>query len=315
MMRNRHGRRDRARANRPALRSRASAVAAWLLTWVLLSAPALAADVLVLERSVSLRSTPHVSGRELATLRAGETYEIARRRLEKQPRYILDEQGTLWLRIQANEELAGFVQTDQISVAREEIRSPRGNPLLLVNIRTTADGETDRDLWLVGEGWQRTMRLASIEGRPVWAASGEWFICQVDSGRRVRDPLMERTLERIERFSADGRTRTLLAAGSQPTLHPGRHEVYFYRDVNAHGDPVPPALFAVSADGGPLRAVYPLPERYRFWKEDGDYFIQAPQPIVLPGTGRIVFFAYERGGFLTRFLVTLEGHPIEIRRE
>lgn len=311
----RQGRRGTSRAFRRVPWWCALAATAWLVVALPPTAAAGAPEVLVLEPAANLRQTPHISGRVLATLRAGETYEIATPRSGKPPRYILDDLGTLWLRVKVGEEVSGFVQTDQVSVAREEVRSPRGTPLLLVNIRTTADGETDRDLWLVAEGWRHTLRLASIEGRPIWDPSGDWFICQVDSGQQVRDPLMERTLERIERFSADGRTRILLATGSQPTLHPARREVYFYRDVNQHGHPVPPGVYAVSADGGPKRLVYLLPERYRFWKEDGGYFLQSPHPIVMPETNRLAVFAYEKSGALVRFTVRLDGQLIEIRSE
>ncbi len=283
----------------------------------LLLAPGAAspADVLILQGTVSVRQRPHISSRELGTVRAGETYEVAARPSGKQPRYILDDEGHLWMKIRVSDELAGFVQTDQVSVAREEFRSPRGNPLLLVNIRTTSDGDTDRDLWLIQNSWRRTARLATIEGRPIWAPSGEWFLCQVESRQIVRDNTMERMVERLERFSADGRTRTFLAAGSQPLLDPGRNEIYFYRDVDDQGEPVAPGLFAVSPEGRPLRLVFPLPERYRFWKEDGDYFVQAPAPTQQHPHGRIALFAYERNGTLVRYTVSPDGQLAEIRRE
>jgi hypothetical protein len=276
---------------------------------------ALSADVLILQRTVSVRQRPHIASRELGTIRAGEVYEVAIRPSGKQPRYILDDVGHLWMKIRVNDELSGFVQTDQVSISREEFPSPRGAPLLLVNIRAAVDGDTDRDLWLIQDNWRRTTRLARIEGRPVWAASGEWFLCQVESRQVVRDNTMERTVERLERFTADGRTRTFLAAGSQFLLDPGRNEIFFYRDVDDQGELVPPGLFAVSPDGGPLRLVFPLPDRYRFWKEDGDYYVQAPAPVHLQAPARIAFFAYERNGTLARYTVTPDGHLVEIRRE
>jgi hypothetical protein len=284
---------------------------------ILMAAPpvAVAADVLVLQRTVSVRQRPHISSREVGTIRAGEVYEVATRPSGKQPRYILDDEGYLWMRIRVSDELSAFVQTDQVSVAREEFLSPRGTPLLLVNIRATADGDTDRDLWLIQDNWRRTIRLARIEGRPAWAASGEWLLCQVESRQLVRDTTMERTVERIERFTADGRTRTFLAAGSQFLLDPTRNEIFFYRDVDDQGDLVPPGLFAVSPDGGPLRLVFSLPERYRFWKEDGDYYVQAPAPVLQQVPARLALFAYERNGTLARYTVTPDGHLVEIRRE
>jgi hypothetical protein len=277
---------------------------------------AAAGDVLVLARSATLRLTPHITGKEIGAVQAGESHELARRASGKPARYVLDDQGILWLRIKVSDDLIGWVQTDQVSVAREEFRSPRGTPLLLVNIRTTADGETDRDLWLIPDDWRRARRLVGIEGRPIWSPSGDWFLCQVDTGQAVRDPLMERNVERIERFTADGRTRTVLATGTQPLLNPAKNEIYFYRDVDEHGDPVPAGLYAVSADGGHAsRPVFLLPERYRFWKENGDYFVQAPPPILQAAANRLLLFAYEKSGVLARYTVSLDGHFLELRRE
>jgi hypothetical protein len=127
---------------------------------------------------------------------------------------------------------------------------------------------------------------------------------------------MERNVERIERFTADGRTRTVLATGTQPLLNPAKNEIYFYRDVDEHGDPVPAGLYAVSADGGHAsRPVFLLPERYRFWKENGDYFVQAPPPILQAAANRLLLFAYEKSGVLARYTVSLDGHFLELRRE
>lgn len=296
----------------------------WLLVWLWLIPLAssgwprvlLAADVLILARDVPIRQTPQLSGKVLKVARPGETYEVPGRRPGKsQPLYFLDEHGDLWVKIRLGEEQSGFVATERVSVAREEYRSPRGQPLLIVNLRPTGDGGAARDLWVVDEGWQRTRRLAAIEGRPIWASHGDWFICQVDSGRPVKDPVVDRTVERIERFSADGRSRTMLAAGSHPVLYEQRGEVYFYRDVDDIGDPVPPGLFAASVDGGQVRAVYPLPERYKFWKEDGDFFVEAPPPVIHTGQNRIWFYAFEPFGARVRFTVSPEGQFLELRRE
>src|SRR5512136_1188090 len=127
-------RRRGVRASPPAV---ACTLAVCLACLILAPTDALPADVLILRGTVSVRQRPHISSRELGTVRAGETYEVAARPSGKQPRYILDDEGHLWMKIRVSDELAGFVQTDQVSVAREEFRSPRGNPLLLVNTRTT----------------------------------------------------------------------------------------------------------------------------------------------------------------------------------
>lgn len=274
-----------------------------------------AADALVLGRDVPIRRTPQASGKVIQTAQPGETYEVPGRRPGRsQPLYILDENGVLWVKIRVSDDESGFVPTDLVSVTREEYRSPRGNPLLVVNLRPSGDGGVSRDLWVVQEGWQRTRRLATIEGRPIWASNGEWFMCQVDSGRPVKDPLVERSVEQIEKFSADGRTRSVLATGSNPILNEARGEVYFYRDVDDQGVAVPPGLFAVNVDGSGLRPVYLLPERYRFWKEDGDFFVQAPPP-KLVGQHRIQFFAFEPMGSRVRFTVSPDGQFHELRRE
>jgi len=70
---------------------------------------------------------------------------------------------------------------------------------------------------------------------------------------------VERSVEQIEKFSADGRTRTVLAAGSNPVVNEARGEVYFYRDVDDYGVAVPPGLFAVNVEGSGLRPVSLLP--------------------------------------------------------
>ncbi len=291
----------------------------WLLVCLsLLAWPASlrASDVLILARDVPIRQTPQVTGKVIKTARPGEMYEVPGRRPGRsQPLYVLDENGDLWVKIRVSDEQSGFVSTERVSVAREEYRSPRGNPLLIVNLRPTGDSGAARDLWVVDEGWQHTRRLAAIDGRPLWANHGEWFICQVDSGRPVKDPVIDRTVERIERFSADGRVRTMLAAGTHPVLHEARGEVYFYRDVDDLGDPVPPGLFVASVDGGHVRPVYLLPERYKFWKEDGDFFVEAPPPVVHAGQGRIWFYAFEPLGTRVRFTVSPDGQFLELRRD
>lgn len=275
-----------------------------------------ASGTLILGREVPILQLPAALAPVIKTARAGETYEVIGSKSGKgQPLYILDEKGNLWVKIRVSEDAQGFVRTDQVSVAREEFRSPRGNPLLIVNLRPTADGGVTRELWLVQEGWHRTRRLGPIDGRPVWASHGEWFLCQMDSERPVKDPNMERTIERIERFSADGRGRLLLAAGTYPILSEARGEVYFYRDVDEQGDLVPPGLFAVSVDGTNLHPVFLLPEQYRFWKEDGDFFVEAPSPVLHTLTNHIAFYAYDTRGSKARFTVTLDGRLVELRTD
>jgi hypothetical protein len=277
---------------------------------------AFAADALILARDVLIRQSAEASSKIIQRAHPGEAYEIIGRKTGKgQILYSVDDRGDLWVRIQVNAETTGFVRTDVVSVAREEFRSPRGNPLLIVNLRPTADGSIERDLWIVQEGWRNTRRLAEIEGRPIWASHGEWFICQVDSGRPVKDRVVDRTIEVIDRFSADGRSLTFLAAGSYPILNELRGEVYFYRDVDELGEPVPSGLFAVNVDGTNLHPLYILPERYRFWKEDGDFFAQVPPPVFHGAANRISLFAFDAQGSKFRFTVTLDGHLVEFRRE
>lgn len=291
-------------------------LAALLLSCWWWPAEAQAAEALVLARDTLIRVTPHVSSRVVKTAQPGETYEIPGRRSGKgQPLYIMDERGELWVKVLVTETVSGFVRTDLVSVAREEYRPARGTTLLIVNLRPTADGGVSRELWVAQDGWQRTRRLATIEGRPVWASHGEWFICQVESERPIKDQSMDRTVERIERFSADGRVRTMLAVGSAPVLLETRGEVFFYRDLDDQGEAVPPGLFAVHVDGHPLRPVYLLPERYRFWKEDGDYFVQAPPPTLSPTGNRITLHAFETMGTRVRITVGLDGQFLELRRE
>lgn len=288
--------------------------AAFLLAILLPAGEAHAVDALILGRDVHIRETPQVSANTIKTTQPGETYEVTGRKPGKgQPLYIFDERGNLWIKVRVSDDVHGFIRTDLVSVAREEFPSPRGNPLLIVNLRPTIDGAIQRDLWVVQKGWDSTRRLGLIEGKPIWASHGKWFICQVDSERPVKDPNVERTVERIEKFSADGRTRTLLAVGSYPVLYEARGEVYFYRDVGEQGEAVPPGLFAVNVDGTNLRAIFLLPERYRFWKEDGDFYVQAPPPILHATTNRISLRAFERGGARTRFTVTLDGQLVEQR--
>jgi hypothetical protein len=273
-------------------------------------------DVLILGRDVSIREFPRVTAAVVKTTRPGETYEvIGRKPSAGRPLYILDERGNLWLKVKASEGTVGFLRTDNVSVAREEFRSPRGNPLLIVNLRPTADGEVVRELWLVQESWSRVRRIGIIDGQPIWDSGGEWFLSQVDSERPIKDPNVDRTIECIQRFAADGRGQTLLAAGTYPILLESRGEVYFYRDLDEHGAAVPQGLFAVNVDGSNLHPVFLLPERFRFWKEDGDFFVEAPGPILHGSAGRIVFFAYDRGGPKVRFTVTLDGQLLKIRTE
>src|SRR5574341_655825 len=288
-------------------------VTLFLMHGILFARVAGAADALILGRNVSILQAPHVTAPALKATRPGETYEVVGRKTGKgQPLYILDERGNLWMKVRVSEDTPGYVRTDGVSVAREEYRSPKGNPLLLVNLRPTPDGAVVRELWLIQEGWQRARRLATIEDRPVWAINGDWFLCQVDSERPIKDQTMDRTIERIEKFSADGRNRSILAAGSLPILYETRGEVYFYRDVDEQGEAVPPGLFAVNVDGGNLHPLFLLPERYRFWKEDGDFFVQVPPPIFHPSTNRISLRAFDRAGIKIRFTVTLEGHLVEL---
>lgn len=291
------------------------AFVALVLLWGNLPVRAAATDALVLE-AVPIRQTPRASGRVIKTARPGETYEIAGRKSGKsQPLYLIDERGTIWLKIQVDETATGFVPNDLVAVSREEYRSPRGNPLLIVNLRVTGDGAGERDLWLVQEGWRSTRLLGEIEGRPIWASSGEWFICQVDSNRPVKDQTVDRNVERVEKVSADGRHRTTLAAGSYPVLDETRGEVFFYRDVDEQGAAVPPGLFAVNVHGGNLHPIYMLPERYKFWKEDGDFFVQVPPPVLHPASNRIMLYAYEPHGTRVRITVSLEGQFLELRRD
>jgi hypothetical protein len=291
-------------------------LAALLFSFWWWPAEAQAAEALVLGRDTLIRLAPHASSRVIKTARPGDTFEIPGRRTGKgQPLYVMDERGELWVKVRVNAEESGFVRTDLVSVAREEYRPARGTTLLIVNLRPTADGGVSRELWVAEDGWQRTRWLATIEGRPVWASHGEWFICQVDSERPIKDQSMDRTVERIERFSADGRVRTMLAVGSNPVLHEERGEVFFYRDLDEQGEAVPPGLFAVHVDGHSLRPVYLLPERYRFWKEDGDYFVQAPPPTLSATGSRISLHAFEANGTRVRITVGLDGQFLELRRE
>ena len=278
--------------------------------------PVAAADVLILARDVKIRQMPGASARVLRTADPGDTYEIAGRKTGMgKPFYILDESGDVWVKIWIDENVPGFVRTDLAAVAREEYRPPRGNAFLVVNLRPAADGTISRDLWVVQDGWRKTQRVGSVHGRPIWASHGEWFLCQVDSNRPVKDQTVDRYVERIQRFSPDGQIRNILAAGSYPILHEARGEVYFYRDVDDRGEAVPPGLFAVGVDGGALRPVHLLPERYKFWKEDGDFFVQAPPPVLHAATNRIVFYAFEPMGSQVRFTVSLEGQFLELRRD
>jgi hypothetical protein len=308
----------RTSSRRPAARMSEGRIGGWLGIFLLASllSPGMAhaTDALILGRDVNIRQTPQISAKVIKTTHPGETYEVIGRKPGKgQPLYIFDERGDLWVKVQVTEETHGFIRTDLVSVSREEFPSPRGNPLLIVNLRPTADGAIARELWLVQNDWQQTRRLGPIEGKPIWASHGEWFICQVDSERPVKDPNVERTVEQIEKFSADGRTRSTLAIGSYPVLYEARGEVYFYRDVGEQGEAVPFGLFAVNVDGTNLRPVFLLPEKFRFWKEDGDFYVQAPPPILQASTNRISLRAFDRGGTRIRFTVTLDGQLVEQR--
>ena len=278
--------------------------------------PASAADALVLGRDVPIRQSPHISANILKRAKPGESYEIIGRKPGKgQPLYILDENGDLWLKIRVGEDEVGFVRNDQVSVAREEYPSPRQKSQLIVNLRSTAEGGVSRDLWVVQAGWNSPRRLGPIDGHPVWDAQGEWFVVQMDSDVTVKDPNMDRTVERVEKVSADGRTRTLLAVGSNPLVLEQRGQIYFYRDVDAQGERVPAGLFSIGMDGTNLRAVYLLPERYRFWKEDGDFYVEAPAPHLSASGQRIHLFAFGPGAARYRFTVTLDGELTHFRRD
>ena len=63
------------------------------------------------------------------------------------------------------------------------------------------------------------------------------------------------------------------------------------------------------------RPVFLLPEKYSFWKEDGDFFVQAPPPTLQLPAGRIVLRAFDRGGHKVRFTVSPEGQLIERKPE
>jgi hypothetical protein len=275
-----------------------------------------AVDALILAKGTQIRQRPQTSGKVIRVADAGEILEVpARRAGRTQPVYFLDEGGYVWVKVQAGKEEAGFVRTDLAAVTREKYPAPRGNLLLIVNLRPTGDGGVSRELWLAQGDWEWTRRVATIEWQPVWASHGEWFICQIDSDRPIRDPAMDRMVERIEKFSADGRPRQTLATGSYPILNEARGEVYFYRDVDDRGEAVPPGLFAVGVNGGPLRPVHLLPERYKFWKEDGDFFVQATPPVLQAATNRILFYAFDPLGGRVRFTVSAEGQFLELRRE
>lgn len=298
------------------MRDCARAVGLLLLLGFPSARAAAAADALILGRNIPILQAPHKTAAVIKTGQPGETYEVVGRKTGKgQPLYTLDELGDLWMKVRLSDEASGYIRTDGVSVAREEFRSPKGNPVLLVNLRPTADGSVVQELWVVSEGWHRTRRLALIEGRPVWAASGDWFLCQVDSERPIKSQTMDRNIERIERFSADGRSHSILAAGSYPLLNEARGEVYFYRDVDEQGEAVRPGLFAVNADGGNLHPLFFLPEGYRFWREDGDFFVQAPSPILNAAADFIRLYGFDRRGVKNRFTITLEGHLFELRIE
>ncbi len=291
------------------------AVCVLAFLWAAVPSRALASsDAIVLGRDTPILQEPRATGKVLKTLQPGEPLDIVGRKPGK-PQYIIDEKGDIWLKVRASADDVGFVRTDLVSVAREEYPSPRGTPVLLVNLRSTADGSVNRELWVVQENWRGTRAIGEIDGHPVWSSQGEWFVCEVDSQRLVKDPAMDRTLERIEKVSANGRARTLLAAGTYPVVNEARNEVYFYRDVDEQGDLVPPGLFAVNLDGTNLHPIYLLPERWKFWREDGDFFVEVPPPVLHQSTNRISFYAYEPHGTRVRITVTLDGQFQELRRD
>jgi hypothetical protein len=285
------------------------------LTLFLGAAECLAGEAIVLARDVQIRLRPSTASRSLGTAQPGDLFDVGTRKAGRGgSSYFLDEQGNVWVKVQGSGEDTGFIRTDLVSINHEDFRSPRGNPLLLVNVRPTGTGEPARDLWLIEKDWQATHRLGPIVGKPIWASSGDWFLFQKDSDRPVKDPNLDRTVELIEKVSADGKTQTTLTAGSYPVLDESRGEVYFYRDVDEQGLPVPPGLFAVTVDGTNLHPVFLLPEKHSFWKEDGDFFVQAPPP-TLQAPGRIVLRAFDRGGHKVRFTVSLDGQLIERKPE
>jgi hypothetical protein len=301
-------------AGRPPARA-AAGVLAFLIV-CLAAVQCLAGEAVVLARDVQIRLRPSTASRSLGTAQPGDLFDVATRKGGRgASSYFLDERGDVWVKVQGSGEDTGFIRTDLVAINHEDFRSPRGNPLLLVNIRATGTGEPARDLWLVEKDWQATHRLGPIVGKPIWASSGDWFLFQTDSDRPVKDSSMDRTVELIEKVSTDGKTRMTLAAGSWPTLDESRREVYFYRDVDEQGVPVPPGLYAVTVEGTHLHPVFLLPERYSFWKEDGDFFVQAPPPTLQVPAGRIVFRAFDRGGRKVRFTVSLEGQLIERKSE
>jgi len=148
-------------------------------------------------------------------------------------------------------------------------------------------------------------------GKAYLASNGEWFICQVDSEHPVKDPNVERNIERIEKFSADGRTRALLAIGSYPVLYETRGEVYFYRDVDEQGEAVRPGLFAVKVDGTQPAPRLPPAGPVQIL-EGGWRFLhcrpRAVSPGILPAASPC---GVRRGGARVRFTVTLEGQLVE----
>ena len=55
-----------------------------------------------------------------------------------------------------------------------------------------------------------------------------------------------------------------------------------------------------------------IPPARLFWKEDGDFFVQAPSPILYTSANRIALFAFDRKGKMSRFTITLEGNLVEL---
>ncbi len=275
-----------------------------------------AADAVVLGKDTPILQEPRALAKVLRTAQPGEAFEIIGRKSGKsQPQYIIDEKGDIWVKVRLSREDIGFIRNDLVSVAHEDFPSPRGTPNLFVNLRWTADGSINRELWVIQENWKSTRLIGEIDGQPIWGTHGEWFVCVVDSERPIKDPLMDRTLERIEKVSANGRTRTVLAAGTYPIVNENRNEVYFYRDFDEQGDPIAAGLFSVSLEGGNLRPIYLLPDRWKLWREDGDFFVEVPPPVLHAGTNRISLYAYEPHGVRVKITVTLDGQFVELRRD
>lgn len=308
----------RVRAPRPAPSSRAlrapSARPVLLLAlaaWLSLAAPAAARDAVVLARDVRVRQEARPSARVLATVQPGDRLEFAgvgpKRDL---PLYAVDPTGDFWVRVRMRDGREGYVKNDVVAAVREEIRPRRGDHFLIVNLRQTGDGLTARDLWVIRKDWATTRYLGAIDGTPVWGASGDWFISQVDSGVQAGGDV-PRPVERIDRYSRDGRERRTLAVGFAVAVLEGEGKILFLNDVDAQGNPAPPSVNAVNLDGSTLEVIFELPDGMRFWKEEGDYFVHAPPPRLSADGHLVALVAYDREGVETHFVVTVDGQLIE----